>query len=94
MNSLRVSFVIIAVISINGREKICKFWKVAGGWYNIKACCTNFIPNLTEDLTGTVWSTIPVRIGVGTVIAVLGVGRVIALFNYIFMRKFVKLEIK
>lgn len=43
---------------------------------------------------GTVWSTIPVRIGVGTVIAVLGVGRVIALFNYIFMRKFVKLEIK
>lgn len=126
---------------------------------------SSFIPNLTEDMPGTVWSTIPVRIcvlliaiiltgvgaamsldmriipnpgdgivqaiadfigkdvglmkncfdvfnicltctlcmifihrivgiGVGTVIAVLGVGRVIALFNYIFMRKFVKLEIK
>lgn len=126
---------------------------------------SSFIPNLTEDLQGTVWSTIPARIGVllvaiiltgigaamsldmrivpnpgdgivqaiadfvgkdvgfmkncfdvfnicltcslcmifihrivgigiGTVIAVIGVGRVIALFNYIFMRKFVKLEIK
>lgn len=34
-----------------------------------------------------------IGIGVGTVIAVIGVGRVIALFNYIFMKKFVKLEI-
>ena len=34
-----------------------------------------------------------VGIGIGTVIAVIGVGRVIALFNYIFMKKFIKLEI-
>ena len=34
-----------------------------------------------------------IGIGVGTLIAVVGVGRVIAAFNYIFMKKFVKLEI-
>lgn len=34
-----------------------------------------------------------VGIGIGTVIAVIGVGRVIELFNYIFMKKFIKLEI-
>ena len=33
-------------------------------------------------------------IGIGTVIAVIGVGRVIAAFNFVFMKKFVKLEIE
>ena len=35
-----------------------------------------------------------VGIGIGTVIAVIGVGRVIAAFNFVFMKKFVKLEIE
>lgn len=62
----------------------CRFYPQTGGF--TKNCFDLFNICITISV-GMIFAHKLVGVGIGTVVAVLGVGRVIALFNHFFMKK-------